>query len=418
MANSSLSHVSLSSHLALAGAHSGEPSQARLVARVGRNTIRQSLRPVASWKLEDPAFGFGGRIIKPTARPAFSQLARLVEENPACPIALFGHTDPVGGDEDNKKLSEDRAKAIYGVLVRDTAIWKEIYNAGDLQEHLARWDYQPGRIDGVWGPLTEEAVLEYMEDLSPETALEPACFLGEGAQAFQGCSNFNPLRIIAPEMEVWDEVTGDYETRNLENGPNRRVVAFLFPPGTRVPAWPCPKATEGIGGCRAQFCADAGDRRRSRDQPRERRPEKTGEEYGEWRAIALAGSLERTGPEKDYTAADDTFCCRFYEMLAADAGCERTRDLTWLTLSLVDTAKFPGFEADYILTFDDDDQTQRYGLSENGWLREWVPVEAAHCIIEWRKRPCATRYDPQDEDYPHSVTLDLDWRLEDFTDVG
>jgi outer membrane protein OmpA-like peptidoglycan-associated protein len=51
---------------------------------------------------------------------SFSELNRLVklmEQNPAMEIALSGHTDNVGSEDANQKLSTDRAKSVLDYLV-------------------------------------------------------------------------------------------------------------------------------------------------------------------------------------------------------------------------------------------------------------------------------------------------------------
>jgi hypothetical protein len=50
------------------------------------------------------------------------------EEKDFPPVSVFGHTDPTGGDQYNKPLAGRRARAVYGLLIRDTKIWSELYN--------------------------------------------------------------------------------------------------------------------------------------------------------------------------------------------------------------------------------------------------------------------------------------------------
>ena len=47
------------------------------------------------------------------------ELSEFLKENPAVKIAIHGHTDNVGKPEENLKLSEDRAKMVFDLLVLD-----------------------------------------------------------------------------------------------------------------------------------------------------------------------------------------------------------------------------------------------------------------------------------------------------------
>lgn len=92
------------------------------------NTIKDPLVVVACWRLEDIRFEFASSFIRPEATDEFAQLASLRAANPGAPISIFGHADPVGGDELNKRLSGRRATAVYALLLRDVAAWETLYN--------------------------------------------------------------------------------------------------------------------------------------------------------------------------------------------------------------------------------------------------------------------------------------------------
>ncbi|MEO0898884.1 MAG: OmpA family protein [Bacteroidota bacterium] len=61
-------------------------------------------------------FEFGKATIQPQSFPELDQLAQVMEQNPAIVIKLTGHTDNVGGDQDNLKLSLNRAEAVKTYL--------------------------------------------------------------------------------------------------------------------------------------------------------------------------------------------------------------------------------------------------------------------------------------------------------------
>jgi hypothetical protein len=156
--------------------------------------------------------------------------------------------------------------------------------------------------------------LAYMDNLcGPELKLEKTDFLGHGDDAggkadFQGCSEFNPVLIVSQEEQDTFEHDKDHKARNSANASNRRVMVLIFRKGSRVaPAkWPCPRATEGVAGCRKRFWSD-GEKRRSRREPDERRL---------------------------FEAEQDTFACRFYHRMAADSPCESVKPLSHISLLL------------------------------------------------------------------------------------
>src|SRR5262245_26532719 len=91
------------------------------------NAVRPGLVPVACWRLDDARFEFDSSFVLPAARLEFTRLAELLEDNPGCPVSLFGHADPIGKEDYNKKLSGRRARAIHAVLVRDVEEWEALF---------------------------------------------------------------------------------------------------------------------------------------------------------------------------------------------------------------------------------------------------------------------------------------------------
>ena len=55
--------------------------------------------------------------LKPASRIELDRLRQLLEHNDQLRIRINGHTDNVGADEANQRLSEARAKAVYGYLI-------------------------------------------------------------------------------------------------------------------------------------------------------------------------------------------------------------------------------------------------------------------------------------------------------------
>ena len=347
---------------ALASEHTAPP---RLLAFVGPttgaefNTIGERLIPKGCFRLEDLRFEFDSSFILPDVAPEMVLLADLIDQHtlelpgpPAQkirpPLSVFGHADPVGNDDYNKKLSGRRATAVYAMLVRDTDLWEDLHSqpqGGDnwghksVQTMLGALGHDPGPADahqtpqsrdavkayqtsnglpadGLAGPATRKALFrDYMDFLcGPRLLLsKEKDFLGrhkdpQGKADYQGCSEFNPVRMFSEEESQRFAKAPDKTERNSENAPNRRVMILLFAPGRKVNPqfWPCPKAKEGVGACKKRFFPDADKRRSFQAQRRE------------------------------FDKTKDTFACRFYQIISDDSPCERF--LTTFVIRVYDLA--------------------------------------------------------------------------------
>lgn len=306
------------------------------------NSLSEPLLPIACVRLDDLRFAFDSSHVAPKASKELGFLDRRRKETPGMPATVFGHADPVGEDDYNKKLSGRRAQAIYGLLTRKVELWQDLYDhpqGGDnwglrsIQTMLKELGHYDGPSNGQLDGPTKAAVKKFQQ--SPEGAgltpdgdpgaqtrprlfkayMDVVCvdeqgqpytldpkkdFLAQGADAggkgdFQGCSEFNPLVRFSKDEESEFQKSADKTERNNQNAPNRRVLIFLFRPGAKVDpaAWPCPKAKDGPGDCKKRFYSDGEKRRSAQDARRV---------WGETR---------------------DTFACRFYDRLAFDSPCEK-----------------------------------------------------------------------------------------------
>ncbi len=68
--------------------------------------------------LKNIFFATGSADLQPTSEGELQKLLALLNENPNMKIQINGHTDNVGSDADNLKLSEDRAKAVKDYLIQ------------------------------------------------------------------------------------------------------------------------------------------------------------------------------------------------------------------------------------------------------------------------------------------------------------
>ena len=68
-------------------------------------------------RLNNIFFDVGKATLRPESYPELERLAGIMTQNGKMQIELSGHTDNVGSDDANMKLSEDRAKAVVEYLV-------------------------------------------------------------------------------------------------------------------------------------------------------------------------------------------------------------------------------------------------------------------------------------------------------------
>jgi hypothetical protein len=320
---------------ASAGGISGDHlAPEKLPARVGastgdeKNTLRDPLVVVACWRMDDIRFEFDSSFIGPSAKEEFELLSVLVKRHAKAPLSVFGHADPVGDDAYNKKLSGRRATAVYALLTRNTDLWEKLYSnqegtndkwglpAIDMMKQ-ATGSSAGGGTPGERTTLFKAYMDAICKDImGADFKLDPADFLGKGEDAKgkgdrQGCSEFNPVLMFSKEENSKYEKDQDKTARNQDNSPNRRVVIFLFKPGSRIDAakWPCPTVDKGTGDCEKRFWSDAKKRRKFQEQRRL------------------------------YEVNQDTFACRFYDRIASGSSCECARKLV---SAKVYFQRFPG----------------------------------------------------------------------------
>ena len=286
------------------------------------NSLALDLVPLACLCLHDLVFAFDSSFINPDSAEAFSELPQLRDDNRMptgeLPVlSLFGHADPVGKDEYNKKLAGRRARAVYGVLTKDTSIWKDLLNNPLGGDDWHKNHFVEAMRDAVGADdsiATGDLMLLYMNSLFPQ-ALEKSDFLGRGQDPggkadYQGCGEFNPLVILS----TGENANLPKAARDAANQQNRRVLIYLYDPLIPLSPslWPCPRANEESAGCRKRFFSDS-DRRR------------------------------QAGPERrEFAKTLDTFACRFYDRFASNSPCERPIPVTLL----LEITTFVGLEPD------------------------------------------------------------------------
>jgi hypothetical protein len=323
------------------------------------NTIRPDLVAIACMRLPGHSFAFDSSLIHPSAEARFTKFANLMiqlkdadEEGlkRMAPVSVFGHADPTGKDAYNRMLSGRRAMAVYGLLVRDPAVWDKLKDGyggdqwgkafnmmlstplrdsrnpgappgppflGEAQDQksvtAAVKEYQAARDitpqSGFVGDKTRKQLfLDYMDTLCHDEAgmpfkLDPETgFLARKLDKnlrgdVQGCGEFNPVLLLSAQQEKEFEPQAQHKARDEAYAEDRRVIVYAFRHGTWIdPAkWPCPTAmSEDSSACKKRFWSDADTVRLKRDPENERRFKET----------------------------RDTMACRFYHGFAYNSPCE------------------------------------------------------------------------------------------------
>jgi outer membrane protein OmpA-like peptidoglycan-associated protein len=80
--------------------------------------------------MSDVLFDTGRYTLKPGAREKLAKVAGIIEAHPGLKIAVEGHTDSVGSDEYNVRLSNERADAVRSYLVSQGVDGEKITAAG------------------------------------------------------------------------------------------------------------------------------------------------------------------------------------------------------------------------------------------------------------------------------------------------
>lgn len=107
-----------------------EAERARASAEADRQALREQLRQQLNTVLEtresarglivnmsDVLFDFGKYTLRPAAREKLARVSGIILAHPGLKIEVEGHTDSVGSEEFNQKLSEQRASAVRDYLV-------------------------------------------------------------------------------------------------------------------------------------------------------------------------------------------------------------------------------------------------------------------------------------------------------------
>jgi hypothetical protein len=334
------------------------------------NTVRESLLAIACVNVPKEHFDFDRSFVRPEAKESFVKLSTLFDAltaksvfDPTPPLGIFGHADPVGDPVYNSILSARRARAIHAVLIRDTKTCDElattahpmggdVWGTAPFETMIATVGFPEGTSAAIQqqspakaavsikaNPKLREALyLKYMNALCVRSVKGvESDFLLEKDQHFlarglgtngkgdlQGCGEFNPKLILSKKKDDAAKKSKEAkEQRDRENALNRRVLIFLFKPGSRVDPkkWPCPHVREGAAAvktCEKRFWPDSKER------------------------VAQEPDTDKTFREERKKQRDGTFggtwACRFYQGIAQFSPCEGV-SRKWVLRVLADTPR-------------------------------------------------------------------------------
>jgi OmpA-OmpF porin, OOP family len=91
-------------------------------------------------------FEFGKAILTPESSPELNRIAKLLAQNPTFVIEISGHTDNVGSDDVNNRLSQERADAVKNYLLSKNIKTERIVSKGyGKTKPIATNDTQEGQ---------------------------------------------------------------------------------------------------------------------------------------------------------------------------------------------------------------------------------------------------------------------------------
>ena len=91
--------------------------RARLVAQLNQVLETHDTARGLIVSMPDVLFDFNKYTLKPEAREKLAKISGIVLAYPDLKLDVEGHTDAIGSDEYNQKLSEERASSVRGYLV-------------------------------------------------------------------------------------------------------------------------------------------------------------------------------------------------------------------------------------------------------------------------------------------------------------
>lgn len=201
---------------------------------------------IACFGVPGITFAFDKSYVRSTVVDQLEQLEVAANNNPDVRIMIFGHTDKVGSEDYNKKLSERRAKSVFAFITNDTDIWEQLYNeenwglkvVQDILQSLGRYN---GPIHGTQDQPTTDAIKQFQRDkgLEDDGIAGPITRKELFAEYMSGAHDveIEADRFMDPKHMGCGEFNPELDTEAAHE-PNRRVMFYLFHKD-RLPKLPC-----------------------------------------------------------------------------------------------------------------------------------------------------------------------------------
>jgi outer membrane protein OmpA-like peptidoglycan-associated protein len=93
------------------------PDVAGSASSAGCPEVKQEVKEKLATAARAVQFESGKAVLKNESYAVLDQVVAIMRENPAYTLSVSGHTDDVGDDDSNLRLSQDRAKACFDYLV-------------------------------------------------------------------------------------------------------------------------------------------------------------------------------------------------------------------------------------------------------------------------------------------------------------
>lgn len=204
-------------------------------------------------------FPFDSSFIRPSVAENLGAVEDLVARKSDSKLMVFGHTDAVGNEGYNKRLSERRAWSVYAFILNDAEAWETLYNHHDedwgvavIQEILTDLGYDSGGIDGDMGPATEAQMRAFLGLPDDAPVKNDADFRSKLFSAYMGGKHdivigkdrfLDPGHMGCGEFNLLQDAAA-------ANPRNRRVTIYAFNKD-RPPNPPC--AYDDTAPCKKQM---------------------------------------------------------------------------------------------------------------------------------------------------------------------
>lgn len=96
----------------------GEAMASDMIRFVGAEEMRSTLADAGRISLYGVYFDTGKDVVKPDSTPTLDEIGKLLNADPSLRVTVVGHTDAQGSADDNRALSERRARAVVTALTQ------------------------------------------------------------------------------------------------------------------------------------------------------------------------------------------------------------------------------------------------------------------------------------------------------------